>query len=133
MECYSKLCLSDPWLCFNGTPVLWWFWWFVKYDFYVKRRNWFFLFYRRWLILLPVQVRRMQGPGHRLIIIVSYGVTKLQKHWLIVDLMLRILSVSIPIFVMFVTNNHTIEIDFDLKLSFKINFLSTATIFILSQ
>ena len=39
--------------------------------------------------------------------------------------MLRILSVSIPIFVMFVINNHTIEIDFYLKLSFKINLLST--------
>ena len=39
--------------------------------------------------------------------------------------MLRILSVSIPIFVMFVISNHTIEIDFYLKLSFEINLLPT--------
>ena len=68
-------------------------------------------------------------PSHRLIISVSYGVTTLQKQWLIVDLMLRILSVSIPISVMFVTNNHTIEIDFYLKLSFKINLLFTDTVY----
>ena len=43
--------------------------------------------------------------------------------------MLRILSVSIPISVMFVTNNHTIEIDFYLKLSFKINLLFTDTVY----